>query len=96
MLKMAAPLDFFDAARRAEAPSSGGWHTCSVFCIIPHLPAARKGFCARGVGKFGGLRPLAPLGRKGSWPEGAEGIRMLQVSGVLRDLLRSDPLSQLR
>ena len=55
MLKMAAPLDFFDAARRAEAPSSGGWHTCSVFCIIPHLPSARKGFCTRRAGKFGAL-----------------------------------------
>ena len=54
MLKMAAPLDFFDAARRAEAPSSGGWHTCSVFYIIPYLPSARKGFCARRAGKFWG------------------------------------------
>ncbi len=53
MLKMAAPLDFFDASRRAEAPSSGGWHTCPLFCIIPHLPSARKGFCTRRAGKFG-------------------------------------------
>lgn len=42
MLKMAAPLDFFDASRRAEAPSSGILGTRLHFFFIITQPAAMR------------------------------------------------------